>query len=173
MVRRSGGTLREYWGIRVGIGFEFWLYLTKVGPFRVGVGTRRAHFFFSSTCTIVNTNEPADLGRLPSFREPRQLDRLRHSRFTYYTACGKTFHGLPRNLPRPSTAYDTTLTLTLTLAPTLTLTLILTLGTVGIGVSWELPEHAVELPWSAVGDTVAVGAGVAMAPPVVCHDKVY
>ena len=33
LVRIFGRTLREYWGIRVGIGFELWVHLTKVSPF--------------------------------------------------------------------------------------------------------------------------------------------
>ena len=84
LVRRSGGALREYWGMRVGTGFEFWVHLTKVGPFCVSVDTRRAHFFFSSTCTTIYTNDPAESGRLPSFQESRQLGRQHHSRFTYF-----------------------------------------------------------------------------------------
>ena len=86
MVRISGGPLREYWGIYVGIGFEFWLHVTEVGPFRVCVGTRHAHLFCSSTCTIIYTNEPVDLCRLPCFRQPRQLGRQNHSRLTYFTS---------------------------------------------------------------------------------------
>ena len=69
--------------------------------------------------------------------------------------CGKTFRGIPRNLPRTCTAYPLTLTLTLTL----------TLGAVDIGGPWGLPWHDVGLPSGAV----AVAAGIAMVPPMVCH----